>query len=73
MVQASRLPRSRRPPRLTQYDELNTGGLHGEGTYIAVIDSGIDWSHPMFGGDPTPPRLGVAPPVAAANSNQKVV
>ena len=60
-----------RPPRLTQYDELNTGGLHGEGTIIAVIDSGIDWAHPMFGGDPTPPQFGVGP--ATANRNQKVI
>ena len=40
--------------------------------YVAVLDTGIDWSHPMFGGDPTPPRLGVAPAVAAVSTNQKV-
>jgi len=34
-------------------------GDEGQGIYIAVIDTGIDWTHPMFGGDPTPPRLGI--------------
>ena len=61
------------PPRLTQFDNLDTGGLEGEGVYVAVIDTGIDWPHEMFGGDPTPPRLAVAPAVAAANTNEKVI
>lgn len=61
------------PPRLTQFDTLDTGGLEGEGVYIAVIDTGVDWPHEMFGGDPTPPRLAVQPAVAAINTNQKVV
>ncbi|MBW3667392.1 MAG: S8 family serine peptidase, partial [Actinobacteria bacterium] len=31
-------------------------GTHGENLAVAVIDTGIDWTHPMFGGDPvTPP------------------
>lgn len=47
-------------------------GNEGQGIYVAVLDTGIDWTHPMFGGDPTPPRLGVAPAVAAVNTNQKV-
>jgi len=61
------------PPRLTQFDNLETGGYEGEGVYVAVIDTGIDWTHEMFGGDPTPPRLAVAPSAAAVNTNQKVV
>jgi subtilisin family serine protease len=61
------------PPRLTGFDTLNTGGLEGDGIYIAVIDTGVDWSHEMFGGDPTPPQFGVAPPIAAAGPNRKVV
>src|ERR1051325_8464392 len=47
-------------------------GNEGQGVYVAVLDTGIDWSHPMFGGDPTPPRLGVAPAAAAVSTNQKV-
>lgn len=60
------------PPQVKMGDSLNTGGVHGEGIYIAVIDTGIDWTNPMFGGDPTPPRFGVGPSVAALNSNAKV-
>ncbi len=48
-------------------------GDEGQGIYVAVIDTGIDWTHPMFGGDPTPPRLGISPNAAAVPSNQKVV
>jgi subtilisin family serine protease len=59
------------PARLTQFDELSSGGAHGEGMIVAVVDTGIDWSHPMFGGDPTPPQFGVGP--ALATRNQKVI
>jgi subtilisin family serine protease len=60
-------------PELTPFDNLREG-YEGQGMYVSIIDTGIDFTHPMFGGDPTPPRLGVAPPTpAAANSNQKVV
>ena len=48
-------------------------GDEGQGMYIAVIDTGIDWTHPMFGGDPTPPRLGIGLNSASIPSNQKVV
>ncbi len=48
-------------------------GNEGQGIYIAVIDTGIDWTHPMFGGDPTPPRLGISPNAASVPSNQKIV
>ena len=48
-------------------------GYEGYGVNIAVLDTGIDWTHPMFGGDPTPPRLGVAPEVAGVNTNKKVI
>jgi len=60
------------PPRVGMSDELRREGFHGEGVYVAVVDTGVDWAHPMFGGDPTPPRFGVGPAVAAANHNQKV-
>ncbi len=59
------------PNNLTPYATFPDGN-QGQGIYVAVIDTGIDWSHPMFGGDPTPPRLGVAPAAAAVNTNQKV-
>ena len=59
------------PPKLTAFDTLDTGGVHGEGITVAVVDTGVDWTHPMFGGDPTPPQFGVGP--APAARNQKVV
>jgi hypothetical protein len=58
---------------LTQFDNMNEG-FEGQGMYVSIIDTGVDWTHPMFGGDPTPPRLGVAPPTPAVTStNKKVV
>jgi len=59
------------PPKFTAFDTLDTGGVHGEGMTVAVIDTGVDWTHPMFGGDPTPPQFGVGP--ALASRNQKVI
>lgn len=61
------------PPQTSMYPTPGTAGAEGQGMYIAVLDTGIDWSHAMFGGDPTPPRFGIAPQMAALNSNQKVV
>ncbi len=58
---------------LTQFDDLREG-YEGQGMYVSIIDTGVDWTHEMFGGDPTPPRLGVAPPTPAVTStNKKVV
>ncbi|HEX8148188.1 MAG TPA: S8 family serine peptidase [Pyrinomonadaceae bacterium] len=57
---------------LSQFDDLREG-FEGQGMYLAVIDTGIDWTHPMFGGDPTPPRLAVAPVSASVPTNKKVV
>ncbi|MFY9622662.1 MAG: S8 family serine peptidase [Pyrinomonadaceae bacterium] len=58
---------------LTQFDTLNEG-YEGQGMYVSIIDTGIDWTHPMFGGDPTPPRLAVMPAgPTQANTNKKVV
>ena len=57
---------------LSQFDDLREG-YEGQGMYLAVIDTGIDWTHPMFGGDPTPPRLAVAPASASVPTNRKVV
>ncbi|MBV9216752.1 MAG: S8 family serine peptidase [Acidobacteria bacterium] len=57
---------------LTPFDMFNEG-YEGQGMYVAVLDTGIDWTNPMFGGDPTPPRLGLAPVVSAVATNQKVV
>ena len=58
---------------LSPFDTLNEG-YEGQGMYVSVIDTGIDWTHPMFGGDPTPPRLAVLPAgPTQAKTNQKVV
>ncbi|MEO7659924.1 MAG: S8 family serine peptidase, partial [Pyrinomonadaceae bacterium] len=57
---------------LTPFDDFREG-FEGQGINVAVLDTGIEWQHPMFGGDPTPPRLGTAPPAAALNSNKKVI
>lgn len=54
---------------LTAYDD-HREGYEGQGMYVSVIDTGIDWANEMFGGDPTPPRFGVAPPVAALNNHK---
>ena len=60
-------------PELTQFDTLNEG-YEGQGMYVSIIDSGIDWTHPMFGGDPTPPRLAVMPAgPTQSKTNQKIV
>ncbi|MGZ8842773.1 MAG: S8 family serine peptidase [Pyrinomonadaceae bacterium] len=58
---------------LTQFDTQNEG-YEGQGMYVSIIDTGIDWTHPMFGGDPTPPRLAVLPAgPTQGNTNKKVV
>lgn len=54
-------------------DSDNREGYEGQGINVAVLDTGIDWKHEMFGGDLTPPRHGLAPPVAALNTNKKVI
>lgn len=59
------------PPQVKMGDALQTGGFHGEGVNIAVIDTGVEWQHPMFGSDPTPPQFGVSP--SFANANRKVI
>ena len=58
------------PAQIRMGDNLQSGGVEGQGINIAVIDTGVDWQHPMFGSDPTPPQFGVGP--AMANSNRKV-
>lgn len=57
---------------LTPFDTFHEG-YEGQGMNIAVLDTGIDWTNPMFGGDPTPPRLGILPSIAAVATNQKVI
>lgn len=53
-----------------RWDDMREG-FEGQGIYLSVIDTGITWSHEMFGGDPTPPRLGIEP--AVSGRNEKVV
>lgn len=57
---------------LTPFDTFREG-YEGQGMNVAVLDTGIDWTHPMFGGDPTPPRLGLLPSIAAVATNPKVI
>ncbi|MBV9241928.1 MAG: S8 family serine peptidase, partial [Acidobacteria bacterium] len=59
---------------LTPFPTAPNDGYEGQGMYVAVLDTGEDWTNPMFGGDPTPPRLGILPPAAplTANTNQKI-
>ncbi|MFA9446731.1 S8 family serine peptidase [Egicoccus sp. AB-alg6-2] len=39
----------------TRAPEVWELGATGAGQSVAVLDTGIDWTHPMFGGDPTYP------------------
>ncbi|HVS31359.1 MAG TPA: S8 family serine peptidase [Thermoanaerobaculia bacterium] len=57
---------------LTATDTANEG-LEGQGVHISVIDTGIEWFHEQFGGDTTPPRLGVDPVNPDVPINGKVV
>ena len=57
---------------LTATDNANEG-YEGQGIYISVIDTGIEWFHEQFGGDPTPPRLGLDPVNPDIPVNNKVV
>jgi minor extracellular serine protease Vpr len=61
------------PNNFTPFATPFQDGNQGQGVNIAVIDTGIDWTHPMFGGDVTPPRLGIAPASASISTNQKVI
>lgn len=54
-------------------DDQANEGLEGQGMIISVIDTGIDWPHPMFGANPLPPRQGVAPETPLGPLNDKVV
>lgn len=57
---------------LTRFDD-HREGFEGQGINVAVIDTGIDWTHEMFGDDPTPPRFGLAPQTAAVDTHEKVI
>lgn len=59
-------------PALNPWDDLHDG-LEGQGVTVSVIDTGIEWSHEMFGGDPSPPRFGLNPMVATLDTNEKVI
>ena len=55
--------------------ELNrVDGFEGQGMIIALIDSGVDWRHPMFGGtglNSPPPHIAGQP--ASSTDNQKII
>lgn len=58
----------------SQFDTTHLDGYEGQGINVAIIDTGIDWTHPMFGGDPAPPRLAVLPAGPTQDhTNKKVI
>src|ERR1700686_1890446 len=58
----------------SQFYTSNPANDVGQDINVAIIDTGVDWTHPMFGGDPTPPRLAVLPPGATQDkTNRKVI
>ncbi|HYY57879.1 MAG TPA: S8 family serine peptidase, partial [Pyrinomonadaceae bacterium] len=61
-------------PEAPQEPNQKVDGFEGQGMNIAVIDTGVDWRHPMFGGTgqttPTPRVSGQAPSTA---DNKKVI
>lgn len=55
-------------------DTVADNGFEGQGMNIAVIDSGVDWRHPMFGGTGlTSPQPRVSGQAASAADNKKVI
>jgi subtilisin family serine protease len=51
-----------------------TDGFEGQGMIIAIIDSGVDWRHPMFGGTgQTTPPPHVSGQPETTNDNRKVI
>jgi subtilisin family serine protease len=58
----------------SQFYSSNPSNDLGQDMNVAIIDTGVDWTHPMFGGDATPPRLAVLPPGTTQDkTNKKVI
>src|SRR5882762_4706554 len=58
----------------SQFYSSNPNNDVGQDINVAIIDTGVDWTHPMFGGDATPPRLAVLPPGTTQDkTNKKVI
>jgi subtilisin family serine protease len=58
----------------SQFYSSNPANDLGQDMNVAIIDTGVDWTHPMFGGDVTPPRLAVLPPGSTQDkTNKKVI
>jgi subtilisin family serine protease len=58
----------------SQFYSSNPMNDVGQDMNVAIIDTGVDWTHPMFGGDVTPPRLAVLPPGTTQDkTNKKVI
>jgi subtilisin family serine protease len=58
----------------SQFYPSNPNNDLGQDINVAIIDTGVDWTHPMFGGDVTPPRLAVLPPGSTQDkTNKKVI
>ena len=54
-------------PRLTPID-----GFEGQGLFLGVIDSGMNYEHPMLGGSGAGTPLPQRPPLTTTTANQKV-
>src|SRR6266481_1809259 len=67
-----------RPPGSSGHPEdpetRASDGFEGQGMIIAIIDTGVDWRHPMFGGTgATTPTPYVSGSTNSPNDNRKVI
>src|SRR2546428_205908 len=67
-----------RPPGSLNHPEdpetRATDGFEGQGMIIAIIDTGVDWRHPMFGGTgQSTPTPYVSGSTNSTNDNRKVI
>lgn len=67
------------PAHPEETDWAGVDGFEGQGTYLAVVDSGLDFTHPAFGGSglqattPAPQSGGLLGAPPSSSDNRKVV